>query len=136
MSHTVSGAIATLGLAAFGLGAPQAQAHSYQDCYEFHVQSCLMVTEDDPIGNCQAQANAFCSNHSHGGGGFEPLDLDFTIEDDEEFLTVTRRIAVKGLSKDQRQYLKTLMSSRHEMLMLRLKVIAAEAELQRSESTR
>lgn len=84
-----------------------AYAHSYQTCMEFHLQDCQVSAAEDPLGNCQAQADAFCFNHGHGGGvGFDPLgEPVFAIEDKDDLLVIEIKLPVGGMTKDRKRWL-------------------------------
>jgi hypothetical protein len=88
--------------------------HSYSECFAFHLASCLDVNGgQDPLGICQSQADAFCSNHNHGGGGgigpmLEPV---FAIEDRGQSIAVITEIDTSDLDDAQRRTLMELITA-------------------------
>ncbi|GFE66888.1 hypothetical protein KIN_39620 [Litoreibacter roseus] len=89
------------------MGPLPAIAHDYQTCMSFHLADCQMSGGGDPLGICQAQADAFCSNHGHGGGGgFDPFDEPvLAIEDRDDQFIVTYTFSVESLPDDSRRLL-------------------------------
>lgn len=113
------------GLAAMG---SQGFAHTYQDCMTFLVGSCLDVNRgQDPLGICQAQADAYCSNHSHGGGGggVSLIEPKFMVEDKDNLLVVITEIDLRKLDEYQRRLLKDNMIAAVETQQARQKQVMA-----------
>jgi hypothetical protein len=122
------------GVGAFG---SQVSAHSYQECYDLHYQSCIHVSPDDPSNNCHYQALNYCSNHSHGGGGGVPmLDLDFAIEEQDGIYRAITIFDTTALDQRQQELMKQSLAAdvearkaKHKQVMSRMRMlIEAQSE--------
>lgn len=91
-------------------------------------QDSQFNSQPDYLHYCEAKADAYCSNHHHGGG-FIPLKLNFTIEEKDGVIKLMYSMNASKLKRSDRRNLVDLFAAAAQAVVAQNQLLIARYRL-------